>query len=88
MGTYMVTRPVLLPMNSAMYAKQVDSSITNLSAVSTDKNNKAITDGLRATLNDLKNKKFRDYDSSDFIMITVTLSEDNYNKLNTNYKNY
>ena len=30
MGTYMITRPVLLPMNSAMYARQVDNSITNL----------------------------------------------------------
>lgn len=54
MGTYMVTRPVLLPMNSAMYARQVDSSIANLSAVSTDKNNKAIIDGLKTTLDDLK----------------------------------
>lgn len=47
-----------------------------------------IENAYKLILNDLKNKKFRDYDSSDFIMITVTLSEDNYNKLNTNYKNY
>lgn len=39
-------------------------------------------------LKDLRNKKLRNYDNSNFIIITVTLSEDNYNKLNSNYKNY
>lgn len=54
MGTYMVTQSVLLPMNSAMYAKQVDSSIANLSAVSTDNNKQAILDSLDNTLKDLE----------------------------------
>lgn len=47
-----------------------------------------IGNAYKLILDDLKNKKLRDYDSSDFIMVTVTLSEDNYNKLNSNYKNY
>ena len=54
MGTYMITRPVLLPMNSAMYARQVDNSITNLSAVNTDNNKQAILDSLDNTLKDLE----------------------------------
>lgn len=39
-------------------------------------------------LNDLKNKVIRDYDSGDYMYVTVTISEDNYNKLNSNCKNY
>lgn len=45
-------------------------------------------DAYDMVLKDLKNKKIRNYDSNNFIFITVTLSYDNYNKLNSNYKNY
>ena len=37
-------------------------------------------------LNDLRNKRIRDYDSSSFIKITVTLSQENYDKISSNYK--
>lgn len=46
-----------------------------------------VLDAYKIILDDFKNKKIRNYDSSDFIMMTVILSEDNYNKLNSNYKN-
>ena len=54
MGTYMITRPGILPMNSAMYAEQVDNSIANLSAVSNNNNKQAIIAGLETTLKNLE----------------------------------